>query len=193
MLHSYVVPLSFFLISGFSLWAIDNLKFRRVSSCSSNRAFSNALHNAPGWVTKRQTWFFWSFWSCHPSLYPKLESYSRENCIRTESEMPEIISKENEFTETLDDQVCQSNNWEKYFSSIFPVFMTLGVGTASDFIIAPKQLATSRIFWSKINIFSIYVLKNSPFSGCHCDGNVLVICWPDVEKNESKIAINYNF
>ena len=152
-------PLYFFWISGFSLWAIDNLKFRRVSSCSSNRAFSNALHNAPGWVTKRQTWFFWSFWSWHPSLYPKLESYSRENCIRTESEMPEIISKENEFTETLDDQVCQSNNWEKYFSSIFPVFMTLEVGTASDFIIAPKQLATSRIFWSKIKIFFDLLIK----------------------------------
>ena len=51
--------------------------------------------------------------------------------------MPEIISKENEtLFETLDDQVCPY--LEIIGISNFPVFMTPGVGTASDFIIAPK-------------------------------------------------------
>ena len=34
-------------------------------------------------------------------------------------------------------------------------------------------MATSRIFWSKIHIFSTYVSKDSPFSCDHLDGKVV--------------------
>ena len=32
-----------------------------------------------------------------------------------------------------------------------------------------------RFFWSEINIFSIDISKNSPFSGDHFDGKIMVI------------------
>ena len=56
-------------------------------------------------------------------------------------------------------------------------------------------LATSRIFWSKIHIFSSHISKDSPFSCDHFNGKVVVEGWPEAEKgrkNTPKISKNYN-
>ena len=65
----------------------------------------------------------------------------------------------------------------------------------NDLFYISHIMATSRIFWSKINIFSSCILKDSPFSCDHFDGKVVVKGWPEAEKSwkkTPKISINYN-
>ena len=67
---------------------------------------------------------------------------------------------------------------EKYDHEIFPKFELFGfLGIKSEISqFARTKRQFREIFWSKIQIFSIYIFKNSSFSDDHFNDKIMVIC-----------------